>query len=628
MCGIAGTFNTQSAGGIDLDYLHKTKDVLLHRGPDDAGIHSEPGLGLMHRRLAIIDLSGGHQPLYNADRTVVTVYNGEIYNFAELRDTLEAKGYQFSTRSDTEVIVNGWSEWGPACVERFRGMFAFALWDSKTQSLFLARDRLGIKPIYFAQVRDELIFASELKALMCHPKLPREIDTKAVEEYFALGYIPEPRSILRSVQKLEPGHYLLQRRGAPRAQPCQYWDVPYRPNGVTTLEQACEQLVERLTDAVNVRLVSEVPVGGFLSGGVDSSVVVATMAGLSNDPVNSCTISFGESSFDEADYAQTVAERFSTNHFVKTVDPNDFSLVSELGKVYDEPYADSSALPTYRLCQLAREHVTVALSGDGGDEILTGYRRQRLHMNEERLRSTLPAQVRRPLFGLLGRAYPKADWAPRFVRAKTTFEALAKDSVAAYFGTVSRMSDAARGGLYSERLKSDLQDYNAIELFRRHAANAPDEHPMLLMQYLDIKTYLSGDILTKVDRASMAHSLEVRVPILDHHFVEWAYGLEPQFKLSGGQGKRVLKKAYEPQLPKDILYRPKQGFSIPIAQWFRGPLKDSVREAVLGNEIADCGLFEQEYLHTVVSQHQGGMHDHSDVLWSLMMFRTFLSEMS
>ncbi|CAG0951237.1 partial asparagine synthase (glutamine-hydrolysing), partial [Gammaproteobacteria bacterium] len=549
MCGIVGVFDLKDKREIDRGLLARMNESQHHRGPDEAGLHTEPGVGFGHRRLSIIDLSSGQQPLFNRDRTVVVTYNGEIYNFKEIRAELEALGYQFQTHCDTEVIVYAWEVWGESCVERFRGMFAFAIWDRPKQTLFLARDRLGVKPLYYAELADgQFIFGSELKALQQHPGLPRQIDATAVEDYFAYGYVPDPKTIYRNVFKLPPGYRLTLRRGEAPPPPVQYWDVPFNIGPPMDEAKAQEELVGRIREAVDIRMVADVPLGAFLSGGVDSSAVVAMMAGLSTDPVNTCSISFGDPRYNEARYAREVADRYHTRHRVEQVDPDDFSLIDKLVGLYDEPYADSSALPTYRVCELARKEVTVALSGDGGDENLAGYRRYRWHTYEERVRSLVPAALRKPLFGFLGHAYPKADWAPKIFRAKSTFQALARDSVEGYFHGVSVMPDGLRDQVYSASLKRDLQGYHAIEVMRGHAAKAPTRHPLSLAQYIDMKTYLPGDILTKVDRASMAHALEVRVPLLDHKLVEWISSLPPDYKLRGREGKYIFKKSMEPYL--------------------------------------------------------------------------------
>lgn len=625
MCGITGIFDTRSRREFSRDLLEKMNDSQTHRGPDEAGIHLEPAVGLGHRRLSIIDLSSGQQPLYNEDHSVVVVYNGEIYNFQGLAEELAALGHQFRTHCDTEVIVHAWEEWGVECVHRFRGMFAFAIWDRNRQELFLARDRLGIKPLYYALLPDgQLVFGSELKSLMQHPDLPREMDPRAVEDYFGYGYVPEPKTIFKNVLKMPPGHHMLLKHGESRLpEPKQFWDIPFDLNTSITQEQAEEELIERLREAVDIRLVSEVPLGAFLSGGVDSSAVVAMMAQLDKDPVNTCSISFGDPKFNESEFAQMVADRYHTNHHVNQVNPDDFELIDRLATLYDEPYADSSAMPTYRVCELAKRQVTVALSGDGGDENLAGYRRYRWHTYEERMRSLMPYGMRRPLFGFLGDVYPKADWAPKVFRAKSTFEAMARDTAEGYFHSVSILGDKLRAQMFSDSFKSELQGYRATDVLREHAKNSPTDHPLSMVQYMDMKTYLVGDILTKVDRASMAHALEVRVPILDHKLVEWMSTLPPDFKLNGREGKYVFKKSLEPHLPNDVLYRPKMGFSVPLASWFRGPLKQRVQDALLGETMMDTGFFDHKFLTQLVEHHQSGRRDNSASIWALLMYESF-----
>lgn len=626
MCGIVGLMDLEGKREVDRLLLERMNETQSHRGPDGAGIYVEPGVGFGHRRLAIIDLEGGAQPLSTPDGQVTVTYNGEIYNFQELRLELEELGYRFRTRCDTEVILYAWRAWGPRCVERFRGMFAFGLWDRERKALFLARDRLGIKPLYYAKLEDGwFAFASELKALKLHPHLPRRIDPQALEDYFAYGYIPDPRTIYRTTHKLPPGHYLLVHRGEANLTPVCYWDVRFDPQPFTSEAEVAKGLIERLREAVKVRLIADVPLGAFLSGGVDSSAVVAMMASLMDEPVDACSISFGDPAFNETEYAKEVARRCGARHRIQQVDPEDFALIDQLSGLYDEPYADSSALPTYRVCELARKQVTVALSGDGGDENLAGYRRYLWHVYEEKLRSLVPAAIRRPLFGILGQIWPKLDWAPKFLRAKSTLEALARDSLEGYFHSVSVIGDGLRRHLYSEAFKRELQGYHAIEVLRHHIENAPDD-PLSRVQYLDLKTYLPGDILTKVDRASMAHALEVRVPILDHPLVEWLATVPPQYKLRGREGKYIFKKALEPYLPESVLYRPKMGFAVPLAAWFRGPLRDKVKAALLGERMLDSGWFDPMVLRTMVDQHQAGLRDFSAPIWSLLMFESFLRQ--
>jgi asparagine synthase (glutamine-hydrolysing) len=626
MCGITGIVDLKGRREVSRALLSRMNETQLHRGPDAGGLHFEPGVGLGHRRLSIIDLATGQQPLFNEDGSVVVVFNGEIYNYQALIPELTALGHVFRTKSDTEVIVHAWEAWGEACVERFRGMFAFALWDRNRESLFLARDRLGVKPLYYAVLGDgHLLFGSELKSIAAHPGLARELDPLAIEDYFAFGYIPEPRTVYRMARKLPPAHTLTLRRGQPVAAPREYWDVRFTLDNPIGESDAQAELVERLRESVRLRMISEVPLGAFLSGGVDSSAVVATMAGVSEQPVNTCSISFSDPAFDESRYAREVAKRYRTRHFVDNVDSDDFGLVDELARTYDEPYADSSAIPTYRVCQLARRHVTVALSGDGGDESFGGYRRYRFHAMEERLRSMLPLALRRPAFGLLGRVYPKADWAPQVFRAKTTFQALARSSVEAYFHSISFLGDDTRELLYSNAFKAELGGYNAVEVFHLHAARANTEDALGLIQYLDLKTYLVGDINTKVDRASMAHSLEVREPLMDHPLVEWLATLPSSFKVKGNESKRLLKKAMEPHLSHEVLYRTKMGFAVPLARWLRGPLRAVVRDALLGGRLAETGWFNSGYLAQLIAQHESGARDHSTPVWTLLMFEAFLA---
>jgi len=625
MCGIAGIFDLHGQREISAKLLKQMSDAIRHRGPDGEGFLHEDGIGLAHRRLAIIDLGGGDQPIYNEDGSIAVVFNGEIYNFRELAEELTRAGHRFRTHCDTEVIVHGWEEWGPACLQRFRGMFAFALWDSREQTLFLARDRYGKKPLHYACLDDgQIIFASEIKALTCHPGLRRDIDIRAIEDYFAYGYIPDPRSIFTAVRKLPGGHYLKIERGKKLPEPVCYWDLRFQESGPHEEAAAIGELTAQLKTATDLRMIADVPLGAFLSGGVDSSGVVALMAGLSEQPVKTFSIAFDDPGYDESAYARMIAERYGTDHHSRVVDPQDYSLIDRLSGIYDEPFGDDSAMPTLRVCETARERVTVALSGDGGDEIFAGYRRYPWHVHEERLRALLPASVRRALFGTLGRLYPKLDWAPRVFRARNTFQELALDGAEGYFMSVSVLNDALRDRLYSARMKRELGGYHAIEVLRRHMAAADTEDPLSQAQYADIKTYLPGDILTKVDRASMAVSLEVRAPLLDHRIGEWAGALPPSLRLHGQTGKYILKKTFEPLVPGDILYRPKKGFAVPVCGWFRGPLRQRIRDAVTSPLMGDTGLFDMDFLHRLVDEHISGRRDHAAVLWALLMFESFL----
>ncbi len=625
MCAVAGIVMADTGDSANERVLLAMRDAQAHRGPDEAGIHLGEGVGLGHRRLSIIDLDHGRQPMVDEAAGLALVYNGELYNFQELKTELEALGMAFHSRSDTEVLLRAWQQWGENCLTRLVGMFAFAVWDMRARRIHLARDPVGIKPLYHGFTRaGDLVFASELKGLLAHPGVERNVDPQALEDYLALGYVPDPKSIYRGIFKLPPGHWLTWRAGEPGPAARQYWDVPFQPVADMALDDATAQLRGLLDRSVAGQMIADVPLGAFLSGGVDSSAVVASMTRVAREAVNTCAIGFDHARFDETAHARRVAEHLHTNHFEERVSAQDHDLIDDLAGIYDEPFADSSALPTYRVCELARRHVKVALSGDGGDENFAGYRRYRLHAWESRVRARLPAGLRKPLFGALGSVYPKADWAPRPLRAKTTLQALARDDVEAYYHSVSTTPAALRQQLYSTDFQRELQGYSALDVFRGHAARAATDHPLSMAQYLDFKTWLPGDILAKVDRASMAHSLEVRVPLLDHHLVAWASSLPPALKLRGGTGKYVLKKALEPDLPHAVLYRTKMGFSVPLAAWLRGPLEKRTRDALLTGAIAGCGYFEPAVLARLERQHATGQRDHSATLWKLLMLDAFL----
>ncbi len=625
MCGLAGIVLSPHAHGVNENVLLAMRDAQRHRGPDQAGLYLGDGVGLGHRRLSIIDLEHGQQPMVDEAAGLALVYNGELYNFQSLTAELEALGVVFRSRSDTEVLLRAWQQWGEACLPRLVGMFAFAVWDMRQRRIYLARDPIGIKPLHYGFTRrGDLVFASELKGLLAHPEVERTIDPQALEDYLAFGYVPDPKCIFRGIYKLPPGHSLSWRAGESAPAPRPYWDVPFDRTIDLSVTDAAVQLRGLLDRAVASQMVADVPLGAFLSGGVDSSAVVASMSRASPQPVRTCSIGFDHADFDETAYARLVAEHLHTDHFERRVGAHDYGLLDTLAAIYDEPFSDSSALPTYRVCELARTQVKVVLSGDGGDENFAGYRRYRLHNAESRVRSRVPMAARRTLFKWLGQCYPKADWAPRPLRAKTTFEALSRDDVEAYFHSVSVIRAPVRHGLYSKAFKQSLQGYTALEVFRAHARRAPTDHPLLLAQYLDFKTYLPNDILTKVDRASMAHSLEVRVPLLDHRLVEWASGLPPDLKLRRGEGKYIFKKALESELPHDVLYRKKMGFGVPLSSWFRGPLAARLQQALQTGAVAESGYFEPSQVDKLLRQHASGQRDHSAALWSLLMLDAFL----
>ncbi|MGH8335987.1 MAG: asparagine synthase (glutamine-hydrolyzing), partial [Gammaproteobacteria bacterium] len=487
-------------------------------------------------------------------------------------------GHAFRTNSDSEVILQGWRHWGVECVSHFHGMFAFAIHDARTKQLFLARDRLGVKPLYYAQIPDgSVIFGSELKALTAHPALRREVDLAAVDDYLAFGYVPDLACIVRGVKKLVAGHFLLLQQGRALPQPVQYWDIDFSKRARGSQTELSEELLRLMRQGVTSRMIADVPLGAFLSGGVDSSSVVAMMAEASRQPVKTCSIGFDVGELDESEYAGLIAKRFATNHRSRKVAADDFALIDLLAHHFDEPFADASALPTYRVCELAREQVTVALSGDGADEALAGYRRHIFHQKEEQLRALLPQSLRGPLFGRLGSLYPKADWAPRPFRARTTLLSLARTGPQGYTDAVSLTNPSQRHGLYSRRMRGAIGGYRAEDHMERLMADAPAHSGIDQAQYADMKLWLPGDILTKVDRMSMAVGLEAREPLLDHRLLEFAASLPERMRIRGGQGKWLMKRTMERYLPKDILYRPKMGFVTPVDQWFRGALAGEAR---------------------------------------------------
>ncbi len=628
MCGIAGIFHLTNEQQVSPELIAQMNDQQHHRGPDAGDYYFDPGVALAHRRLSIIDLEGSPQPMQSADGSAVVVFNGEIYNFKELHAELSDKGYKFNTDGDTETILNAWLEWGTECVHKLRGMFAFAIWDKKKQCMFVARDRLGIKPFFYSLLPSgEFLFGSELKVLKQHPDFDKSLRNTAVEDYFTFGYIPEPHTIYQNAHKLSPGEYMLLEKGTSRLpEPVTYWDVPTKIEPQLTDEELDEELIERLKEAVKIRMVADVPLGAFLSGGVDSSAIVALMSQLQDDPVNTCAIGFDVKAFNETEYAQEVADQYKTNHRMEVVDQEDFDLVDHLAHLYDEPYADSSAMPTYRVCELARKHVTVALSGDGGDELFAGYRRYNLHMHEEKIRSILPLGVRKAIFGPLGKLYPKMDWAPKFLRAKTTFQSMALDTVQGYYNSMSLLREDERRKLFSDEYNESLKGYTSFEVFKKYGDKVKHLDPLKITQYIDMKTYLVGDILTKVDRASMAHSLEVRVPLLDHKFVEWAFRTKSESNLKNRVGKASFKSTLEPHLSQDILYRQKMGFAVPLVDWFRGPLKDRLYTGLLSEQMRDSGFFNMKRVKRLIDDHVSGMRDNSASLWALMMFESFMRQ--
>mgnify|MGYP001213380148 CR=1 FL=1 len=620
MCGIAGIFHCGTAKPVDPARVERMCDALAHRGPDGSGVWTAPGVGLGHRRLSIIDLEGSPQPMVSADGRAVIVFNGEIYNFRELRRELEGLGTRFRTQGDTEAILAAWQQWGPECLSRLHGMFAFAIYDTVERTLFLARDRLGVKPLFMALLSDgSLAFASELKGLLAHPLLRREVDPLAVEDYLTWGYVPDHRSILAGVEKLPAGHYRLLRHDAPPAAPVQWWDASFAERRRGSERDLEAELLHHLREAVTSRMVADVPLGAFLSGGVDSSSVVALMAEASRSPVKTCSIGFDVAAADETSYAARVAELFGTDHHARRVGADQFGMIDALAAMFDEPFADASALPTWTVCKLARETVTVALSGDGADEAFAGYRRQVFHAHEERVRQWLPAGFRGRVLEPLGRAWPKADWAPRPLRAKTTLLSLAGSGAEGYARALSVTPPELRETLYSRDFARGLHGYRAEAALVATMERAPARSGLDRAQYADLRFWLPGDILTKVDRTSMAVSLEAREPLLDHRLIEFAASLPERMRVRGRTGKYLLKKAMRRYLPSDVLYRPKQGFVTPIAEWFRGPLAREAQGIATSAALARTGWFDTARLAGLAEAHRAGRADHSRLLWQLLM---------
>ncbi len=625
MCGIAGIFHPTGESPVDAGLLARMTTALAHRGPDGDGFHVEPHIGLGHRRLAIIDIGGGHQPMFNEDRSVAIVFNGEIYNFATLRPKLEALGHRFaSDHSDTETIVHAWESWGPDCLDHLSGMFAFAIWDRNRGCLFLARDRMGKKPIYYAtDSAGRVVFASEMAGLAMVPTLPRRIDPAAVEDFFAFGYVPEPGSIFAGIRRLPAAHFLLLERGKPAAEPRRYWDVPTRAVA-TDATAAAQDLIARLTAATATRMVSDVPLGAFLSGGVDSSAVVALAAQARRDPLDTFTIGF-DGAEDETPFAAMVARRYGTRQHTERAAAVDVIEAARMqGRIFGEPFGDASSVPTFSVCALARRHATVALSGDGGDEVFAGYRRYRWHTLVESIRALLPAGVRRHAIGTLARIYPKLDRAPRWLRARHTLTELSLDSALGYARTVTKVQRERRHRLFSPALSASLDGHDATATIVALMDGCPSEDALAQAQYVDLHTWLPGDILTKVDRASMANSLEVRAPFLDHDVVAWGLSLPAGLKLRGGEGKRLLKRALEPLLPREVLYRPKQGFATSPAATFRREA-GRLRARLLGETMGACGLFALPALARLIDEHEAGSLDHAAPLWLLLVFEGFLA---
>ena len=625
MCGISGKFNFDPANPIDRDRLTAMTSAVAHRGPDSDGFHVGRGIGLGHRRLSIIDLSTGDQPLANEDRTIWVVFNGEIYNFAEVRAELEAFGHQFRTHSDTEVIVHAYEQWGERAVDRFRGMFAFAIWDEPRRRLLLVRDRLGVKPLYYSATPSGVTFGSEIKSLLEDPDVPRGWSAEALDAYLTLQYVPCPQTIYRSIWKLPPGHLLVAEGG--RVTTRRYWDLTFTGEGDAAREsEYLERLDALVGESVRLRLVSDVPLGAFLSGGIDSSLVVAAMAEACSGRVVTTSVGFNESAFNELEYARTVARHLGVEQHEKIVHPGGHEIVDLLPKLawhLDEPFADSSAVPTYYVSKAAREHVTVALSGDGGDELWAGYARHRVEQWELTARRWLgPAGGR--IAGQLAGRLPLGFKGVRSLRHL----ALSPADACARKHAYGQFEAGARGALYSGDFANEVRDADPFVSFRLAYESCPSPDPLDRALYVDVKTYLVDDIMTKVDKMSMAVSLESREPLLDHRLLEFAATVPTSLKLKHGQSKYLLRRLLERRIPKAIVDRPKHGFEAPIGEWLRGPLAPMVDSLLTDGRLRDRGIFDDRAVAGVWREHRDGRQDHRHRLWSLVMlelwFRQFV----
>jgi len=618
MCGILGVWDFSSR--VDRALIKQMRDLLTHRGPDDKGIFIDNQIGLSHRRLSIIDLSkAGNQPMSNEDGSIWITYNGEIYNFQEIKEDLEKKGHQFKSNTDTEVIIHAYEEYGHNCLSLFNGMFALGIWDSNKRELFLARDRIGVKPLVYYQDKDKFIFASELKAILPYPEINKEVSEEAISHYLSFGYVPTPLCIFKSMAKLPPGHYAIVDKNN-EISIKKYWEINFNTPINKTEEEYCREIIENLEKATKLRMISDVPLGAFLSGGIDSSAVVAMMSKLSKEPVKTFTIGFEEQDFDESKYARQISELFNTEHKEKIVKMDAVKIFDDLVWHYNEPFADSSAIPTYYVSQMTREHVIVALSGDAGDENFIGYNRYIPNRNE--ILAKLTPEVLKPIISRTGKCFfNQGHEKPLFQKIGRKFDLLNMKDEERCFEWQSHFNTYYK----NELVKENLKKYDSKQILLGKTDRY--EQTILKKQYFDFKHYLPDDILVKVDIASMAHSLEVRSPFLDYKLVENAASIPHQIKMKNNVKKYILKKALKGILPKDSLDRKKTGFAIPLVHWFRKDLKSLSYDILLDNITINRGYFNREAIKKLLDSHNQGA-DHSDRIWNLLFlekwFRRFV----
>lgn len=617
MCGIAGKF-CLNGDHVSPKLIQSMCDRMSYRGPDDEGLFIEGHVGLGHRRLSILDLSPlGHQPMSTDDGQIWITFNGEIYNFQSLKDDLIKKGYGFKSTSDTEVILYLYKEYGVECLQQMRGMFAFAIWDKNKNILFAARDRIGKKPLFYFFDEKIFLFASEIKCLLEDSRITKEINYEALYDYFKYLYIPGPKTIYKNIFKLQPGHYLICSNLGLSIR--EYWDVSFANSIDRPEDEICHNLISLLDESVKLRMISDVPLGAFLSGGIDSSLVTALMAGHQDDPVITCSIGFDSQEFDEIHFAKKIAEKFGTDHHEFTVKQNVEDILNDLAFFFDEPFADSSAVPTYYVSKLARQQVTVALAGDGGDESFAGYDKYRLDDIENRIRKLLPIFIRRSIFPALA---PRLhSYGSRILqRGGTLLNSLSFDPDYSFFLTNTAFDDPFWARLVNEETKHRIGDYHPFYITKDYYEKADTEDHFAKILYTDLKTYLPGDILVKVDRMSMANSLEVRAPMLDHKVIEFAARIPYWLKYKGTEKKYILKQAFKDILPGETLHRKKMGFSVPLADWFRTEIRKITEKTLFSPDAGIYEFFNRPIIENIWSQHQSDSRNHGTMLWSLLMF--------
>jgi asparagine synthase (glutamine-hydrolysing) len=623
MCGIAGfTEYSQRFGGEQA--LERMGESIAHRGPDAHGIYHQKNIGLCHRRLSIIDLSeAGKQPMLSHDGEYIIVFNGEIYNYQTLRQELLDEGCPFFSHSDTEVILALYARDGKKMLDKINGQFAFAIWDKINESLFIARDRIGKKPLYYHQIDNDIVFASELKALLCLKQIPRNIRLDAVHDFFAYQYIPDPKTIFENIYKLEPGHYLeIDKNGISKHQ---YWDISFSQQSQSSEAQLKTELQAMIKQCTTSRMISDVPLGAFLSGGVDSSGIVATMAKNSEQPITTCSIGFDTKQFNETEFAQQVANQYHTDHHEYIVHENVKDNLKKIVSYFDEPFADPSLVPTYFVSQLARQKVTVAIAGDGGDEVFAGYEKYSIDHIENKLRNMIPKLIRKNLFPPIESILSKFNF-KLCKKAVTLLNSLQQDAAMGFYLSNAQITDKDWRYITSDKTRKALGDYHpsTITTGFYERCDGPDHLAKIL--YTDMKTYLPGGILVKVDRTSMANSLEVRAPILDYQLIEFAATIPSALKFNQGEKKYILKEAFKDDLPDDILYRKKMGFSVPLAQWLREEIKELTESTLFQATAGLPDYFDMGHIRKMWDQHQQGQKDNATVLWSMLMFQLWWDE--